>query len=491
MNQFKIFPSIGLARLGNSPGHFYLCAETQNSLGIEIDAAGNETELQLFKDPSGLLKRQGSRFRVYQLDQATETYIPVTDPNVSISWEVYLVNKKGAVQRPANPDSSFPALPLQPDPSGGNRKIDPGKRTISGIGQSGILFDTGQFTAADSTGANHTDNVFLGELKTDKSGNLIVLGGRGVSKSPSNAALSGFYYFSSGWYDDVSDGYVKATVTINGVTTQALDAWVIVAPPDYAPSVKAVVTLYDIIEQVAIDAGTLHPPTTFSFVNDILPIIDKFRNLVWVNQQSNYLIPFTNQVLADNTLANQTNRAKASGIIQSIKTLLKGDLPGVFNLTNYQLRKLSNWVAGTYTNDLATLPPPSLSASDQLTKAVLDSTVGQRFMPGIEGGIISQNPNLYFEPFRFISDLTKLEPGDITALMALPWQGDFIECVTNWWPSQRPDKVTTSTGQQDWDRGLTDAQDLIDNYSKMGFVKPTIDAAGKVTQTEQERKPGF
>ena len=25
--------------------------------------------------------------------------------------------------------------------------------------------------------------------------------------------------------------------------------------------------------------------------------------------------------------------------------------------------------------------------------------------------------------------------------MALPWQADFYECSTHWWPAQRPDNV--------------------------------------------------
>lgn len=492
MNQFKIFPSIGIGRLGDSDSQFYLCPESPDSLGIEIDGAGNETELQLFKDAALRLKRQGARFRVFQLDPATNKYLPITDPNVSVSWEVYLVNKKGAVIRPANPDDAPPPIPLQADPSGTARKIDPGSKTISGKSQSGVLFNTGTFTATDQQSVGHTDTVFLGELQTDKNGNLIVLGGRGVSKSPANLPLTGFYYFSPGWYDDVSDGYVKATVTVNGVVSQAEDAWVIVTPPKYAPQVKAVVTLYDIMEQVAMDAGMLQPPATFSFVNDILPIIDRFRSLAWVNQQSTYTIPVTDQVLADNSAANKNNRAQAAGLIQAIKTLLQGDLPGLFLLTNYQLKKLTGWVNGNFTNDFSSPTSSQLGEGDQLTKTVLDSTVGQRFMPGIEGGIIVQNPDLYIEPFRFISaDPAKLSPGDITALMALPWQGDFIDCVTNWWPSQRPDGVMTSTGLQQWDRGMNDANGLIANFSKAGFVKPGLDSAGKAIQTEQERNPGF
>lgn len=65
--------------------------------------------------------------------------------------------------------------------------------------------------------------------------------------------------------------------------------------------------------------------------------------------------------------------------------------------------------------------------------------------------------------------------------MALPWQADFADCRDFWWPSQRPDDVTTRNGGQEvaWDRGIVGLQNgvrlnghlnMVDSWSKLGFV---------------------
>ena len=49
-----------------------------------------------------------------------------------------------------------------------------------------------------------------------------------------------FYLENEGWYDDISDGPVTAHVklTATGDEFDAAGAWVLVAPPDYAPAQK-------------------------------------------------------------------------------------------------------------------------------------------------------------------------------------------------------------------------------------------------------------
>jgi len=52
-------------------------------------------------------------------------------------------------------------------------------------------------------------------VATDDKGLLVVLGGQGESKSPVGATLNGGNFANhDGWYDDVSDGTVKATVRL-------------------------------------------------------------------------------------------------------------------------------------------------------------------------------------------------------------------------------------------------------------------------------------
>ncbi|PKY46065.1 hypothetical protein RhiirA4_420348 [Rhizophagus irregularis] len=79
-------------------------------------------------------------------------------------------------------------------------------------------------------------------------------------------------------------------------------------------------------------------------------------------------------------------------------------------------------------------------------KAALEWCVGDAFYPGIEMTYLAYEKDTFKDAsnesehdFRINSDV--IQPGDINAYMALPWQANFNECVTNWWPAQRPDIV--------------------------------------------------
>jgi L-Lysine epsilon oxidase N-terminal len=55
--------------------------------------------------------------------------------------------------------------------------------------------------------------VYLGEIFTDGEGRLLVRGGRGVSSSYDGSRAITFAN-NEGWFDDVADGPVTATVTL-------------------------------------------------------------------------------------------------------------------------------------------------------------------------------------------------------------------------------------------------------------------------------------
>ena len=482
MERFKIFPSIGIARVGGSQNQFFVCPENEKSFGIEIDDICNETELRNFKDSSGLIKRQAARFKVFELDASTNEYKPVDMSKASIEWQVHLVNKKSAAIRPTNPQNGKPMPPLTPPDAPLSLMdqpkeliIDGGVRTISGKCQKNVFFK-GQYK---------TSPVDIGELKTDRDGNLLVLGGYGVSKSPSNESIK-HYYYSKDWYDDVSDGYVNAKIKLQDGSFDALTAWVIVAPPDYAPNIKGIVTLYDIMEQVALEKGYLQPAQKPSFSHHILPIIEGFKNLSWVSDYSDFSIPYDLEILSDVSETNLPKRKEIRTKVLGIEGILEGHTsPGhPFQLTPYQKANLTKWENGEFLDDLKN-PVEYLKLADRLNKIILDTTVGQGFCPGIEGGIITANPKIYLEAFRF--DPSKITPGDITGLMALPWQADFLKCNTNWWPTQRPDKIfINSTDTEEWIRGIETHESLIANFDRLGYVKPRNTGAG-VEQIEDER----
>src|SRR5690606_39263744 len=110
--------------------------------------------------------------------------------------------------------------------------ITPEKREIRGKNQSGTAY---QFADGTVMGTR----VYLGELRTDEAGRLVVLGGRGVSASHDGGKAITFAN-NEGWHDDTSDGPVKAKVVYQGVELRVDPARVICAPPNYGPQQKSV-----------------------------------------------------------------------------------------------------------------------------------------------------------------------------------------------------------------------------------------------------------
>ncbi len=154
--------------------------------------------------------------------------------------------------------------------------IDPGPRHVSGCninGGPGHAFDTGEFLGS---------RVYLGEIRTDAQGRLIVLGGRGKSTSHSGARAVTFAN-NEGWHDDTADGPVTAEITYNGRKLQTDPGWIIVAPPYYGPLQKSFRTMWDLMRDVAISAGMLPSPARPSFEHDIRPIFERLARLQWVN----------------------------------------------------------------------------------------------------------------------------------------------------------------------------------------------------------------
>ena len=79
-----------------------------------------------------------------------------------------------------------------------------------------------------------------------------------------------------------------ATIKLNDGTTTTCSAWVIVAPPDFAPGIKNIITLYDAIHDLAIQRGLLPAPTASangpSFTQHVQPILARALGYRWVNR---------------------------------------------------------------------------------------------------------------------------------------------------------------------------------------------------------------
>lgn len=479
--EYRIFPPIGIARIGNSP-EFFVGPEVLGSRGRVIGAAG-DTEVVDFKDAAHKMKKQAARFHVFERASAADPFVVATLPaGASIKWTVRLANKKDAIVRPASPPASIPQGGLRPtaDAARAGRLIDSGSKAVTGTNAAAVVL----------TGTHVDEMVVLGSLRTDAAGRLLVLGADGLSKSVPGSPIGDSFYNNPNWRDDVADGPVTAEIVFaDGHVESAGSAWVIIGPPDFTPASECVTTLYDVVRQVAIGQAWVPNPASTDFTVDIFPMLRRARSLRWSHGRRNLAGTVVSEATwgkvsddfarqADTSAAEATFRAQQRTHVLAVQTRLSD-----YTLTTAQRDHLDRWAAGTFTSNWAGVPPVATAATPQsLTQAALDGTAGQGFFPGIEGGRILTDPSIFLVPFDFRIDPTKLAAGDVTALMAQPWQADFLKCQGNWWPSQRPDIAPRGTGNpmKMWSRiGPTESEpdhkQLVDHVMKFGVITPRIE----------------
>jgi hypothetical protein len=509
---YKIHPAIGIARVGDSPEGWFLGPEIPGHFdppegGYKEDVAEGNVLLPR-------VKRQAARFRVF-------AYTPdrppreVTPADASISWTVHLANRKGEWDRFAGAaGENLPVDARRPN-AARNRDIadraalviDPGPRAVTDPNASALL-DGGSFLGV---------SVPLGEIRTDDQGRLLVLGGTGHAAAVEPGREITNYANNDRWFDDTSDGPVTAVLTLpDGTVADAVPAWVIVGPPDYAPAVPNFVTMYDVAREVAVTSSWLAAPDPPSFTADILPILVRVVSLQWVNAralaghgpQAGGDFAMRLAELASNAEAARPARERVVAVVRDPHLLAKvragtataeetaaavaqaeyafmpsvsgddGDarsgVPGTWmTLTALQYDMLQRWAAGDFVADWAGDEPvvrPGLplaapdarqaASPDDLDRAALEAASGGAFFPGIEASWIIRNPVVYREPFRF--DHAVLGPGDVTKRSAVPWQADFFECRFHWWPWQRPDDVLT----------LPDYERLVDLERQLAELDP-------------------
>jgi hypothetical protein len=472
---YKIHPAIGIARVGKHPTAFFIGPETPGLSGVEIASDGSESPVMRYK-AGGMLKRQAARFRVYEyeVDSAGASTLTgeVTADRAAIEWRVDLVNRKAAFDR-SLASQDHPARPRNAGVADRGTLIlrDPQARPIAGKNQQGAELH-GSFLGKD---------VYLGELRTDGSGRLLVLGGRGLSESvPAGRPLTDFAN-NDGWHDDVADGPVTATVTFAGQAPIAVQqsAWVVAAPPDFAPGIGGIVTLFDVAMQAAFENGAHapfpQPDPQPSFRRHLRPVIERAANLRWVNDWARWssLLPLDWKALADPGVASKPLRQKVGRLLEH---------PGFdrFVMPGFLQTYVDQWVAGDFINDLDGADTP-LSEPATLDRAALEACVGAGFFPGIEASITLRDKTIYVEPCRLDPAQTaKVYAGCLSEIMALPWQADFAECSGGiWWPSQRPDFAMLDAARVpgsrvDWANPIkgSDHKGMVANVERLGFIVP-------------------
>jgi hypothetical protein len=493
-----IHPAIGIARIGDSQSDYTIGPET-------VDPPARPPGF--YRDAAGALKRQAACFRIYGFNAGGQVVRELTADDAAIEWSVHVANKKAQwyqFQAALDiPDAAILSVSRRngdvPPAERGSLAIDPGARRIAGKSVAGgpaHVFDTGTFKGKP---------VPLGEIRTDERGRLLVLGGFGNSASPSDAPIynpadPNSFNNANDWYDDVSDGPVTASVSINGRAVPVEAAWVVVAPPNYAPDIIGWRTLYDLLVDQYVQCGWMVMPAQVSFADDILPLLRRLSHLQWVNKGFAAMFGKSGPLDFDDALiAKLAHRPAAADPYGELRRLvfnnfrpadtkvdeprlwpwIYGDAFGSFSavapdnnlaLTPVQQVLLRRWAEGDFVNDWdpKARRPGSLDEvllaqqPAMLDRAALQFCLADAFHPGCEMTWPVRHATMYARPFRIrhrplgepepdygdaLTQQIALQPGgplyaqgpgDLTRWMALPWQGDTAFCRSGYAPEYDP-----------------------------------------------------
>jgi len=496
VERFVIHPAIGVARVGNSPDEYYIGPEVPRWRPA-VDASA--------KDIEGRIKRQAARFRCFGLDRDGHVVLEATAETADIEWSVHLANQKAAwyrfdlaldIPEAMGIESSTVAGPTPKPVSNGRRNasvrgddrrklvIDPGRRSICGAntnpdgGLPEYAFDTGKFFDA---------SVPLGDLRTDANGNLLVLGGFGRSGNTPPYPPANSFANNDGWYDDTSDGPVDAVVTYDGKRYRAQGAWVLVAPPDFSPGLRPIVTMYTCVREAGMPLEGPIEAVPVSFHEDILPTLSAHVGHQWVNLgfarefgaggPSDFLDPATLRKLADPSDSQRLLRSQVFRRFRdpAYKNMEYNSLPPLYgdgmdvpakdprqwlSISPLQYDHLRRWAEGEFVVGVEGLGATELDFASillqarpsALDRAALENCVGGPFHPGCEATWPLRHTLMYDKPFRFRrrmepepdwgdaltskvalharGPLYASAPGAVTRWMALPWQTDTSSCLS-------------------------------------------------------------
>ncbi|MFF0392932.1 LodA/GoxA family CTQ-dependent oxidase [Kitasatospora sp. NPDC004615] len=474
----RIHPAIGMARIGNSTredGWFY-GPETPDPEPAPVG---------FYKDDSGAIKRQAARFRIYGYDSRHEVVRELTasEAGVTIEWAVHVANRKAdwynfdlALDIPDMKGQASARRNLK-QADRGSLIIDPGPKTLTAGTRDVVEFTGGTFLGK---------SVPLGRMHTDDQGRLVVLGGTGDSGAPGGEPLHSFGN-NDGWYDDTSDGPVTATLTLGGKEVPVQGAWVVVAPPNYGPDLKAVRTLWDVLHDV-FGAGAGfgdNDEDGVNFQRDIEPILRRFCELQWANKgfathfgfggPEDFLAP---ELLKRLSSPAERNRELRHQVLTTMRDYSRDGMspvpwPWIYGdamartpksvlqylaLSDTQITHLIAWSKGEF----STTPWPGFprrledaEVADQpglLDRAALDFCLADAFHPGCEVTWPIRHSSMFEHPFRILrrpdgqqepdygpqlsaeralgpdGPLHAQGPGDLTRWMAIPWQTDTASC---------------------------------------------------------------
>lgn len=509
------------------------------------------------RDKEGALKRHAARFRIFAYDDLKTESWPrgdgaevkigsqVGDKTVTdIVWTVHVANKKancfvlveeGSIQGiDSYSDGRLPPIrnvsmtkAKAPQPLVAQRiaimndparvallTIDPGPRTIAGRASATVAFDRTTVPSAYDRAKRQTVALpdypvsfpdfadmempagpidTLGELVTEGSGRLLVLGGYGRAVGWKIEGRIGVTddVNNDQWFDDTSDGPVSAILVFDdGTQAEAAGAWVTTTDPAVAPQILNTVSAWDDIYDSWVRKLGLAPeifdgdfkgdyrPT---FEDQIAPIFRSASQQRWVVNLSAHGAS-AHDKLATLSATDNPHQTELAGIFPIFRNPFELDNPKSPQHTNttmmplalgdgyepfLSLRKTQYFFLSRWNDGLDSFRPGSekpLGPGEYLDKAVLVNCLGGRFSPGIDVTFIVREPAIYVqpwqskgtgpfrvrgkvldysgvlrrtEPFLTVGYVPRhredegLEPGDFGKFMAVPWHTDYNSCATH------------------------------------------------------------
>jgi hypothetical protein len=476
--RYRIHPAIGIARVGNADSDDYFVGPERPGEAV-TGVPGLGTSTSPFK-AGGRIKRQAARFRIYEYTESGGIWSPSREITlglkdvVDLTWTVHVANRKASFFT-FDGLAGSPLLPVQPArirrnpgvPDRRSLEIDPLPRGIGGPTAKPVPIDRG-------TSGNPAAELWpkpqptpsitsLGQLRTDDKGRLVVIPAGGVAGVRGGAPITE-YANNDGWFDDVCDGPITARLRlrVGGTTTTVLvqGAWLLVGPPDFAPQLPQLVTLFDVLVDVAVRNGLVRKDesvyaggplgfmsgmakdlsgggtafTTYKvgFDEDVAPILRAAIASMWVFEPGQF---------AHSTLGGPTPPAGMWGLLSDpaqpntlrqvifqrlrkpgtkgltpaddMPRLLGDDPYGKYKTDRYglsltvtQYAVMERWSKGAFLASmlgpasLMTPPIPATVTAPGLDRAALEFASGGAFFPGIEVGWMIREPAVFAEPFR-------------------------------------------------------------------------------------------
>ncbi len=313
--KFRIYPSIGIARVGNGKAE-----KDEVIFSPEVPWANLFETDQNYLTKEGAIKKQAQRFYIYACDKNGAPVAKINPAEYKIEWTVEVANKKpfwydfnnsldlSIKTKNYNLSSNFYKEQIAPGISAALRNpnvLNEGlrkegtpnyreelvnspnavtvkerqKKTIDGQFPFPLKKSDGSLLAQKMSTTSKP--VTLATVENDK-GTLIFYPADGISAALNPSDLNTDFADNSNWYDDICDGRVTARIT-HKKTGKVFDlsdadaaAWVATAPPDYAPQIQPIATMYDLISGIEKEKYT--PEMSLVF-----PLFYRLYRMQWVN----------------------------------------------------------------------------------------------------------------------------------------------------------------------------------------------------------------